>query len=192
VDQQTEVSPVLAALYRGDVDESERLAGARESLDVFEAAALGRIDALEKTLDAGAAAAGAWAADGFTALHLAAYFGQQEAVDALLAAGADADAQARNDSRVRPIHSAVAGPAPMIAEALLAAGADPNVRQEGGWTALHAAAMRGNDQLVRLLLAAGADPAVANDEGTTAAGLAEEGGFEALARLLRGAPEATP
>ena len=46
--------------------------------------------------------------DGFTPLHLAAFFGGADAVRAILATGADPDADAENTFKVRPIHSAVA------------------------------------------------------------------------------------
>ena len=46
--------------------------------------------------------------DGFTPLHLAAFFGGADAVRAILARGADPDADADNPPGVRPIHSAAA------------------------------------------------------------------------------------
>src|SRR5439155_916945 len=65
------MSDVLAAIYRGDRDEAERLAGGKE-LDVFEAAALGRSERLEELLDGDASLANAWADDGFQPLDMAA------------------------------------------------------------------------------------------------------------------------
>ena len=51
----------------------------------------------------------AWSPDGFQPLHLAAFFGQPAAVQALLNLKADVNAAAHNPMSVRPIHSAVAG-----------------------------------------------------------------------------------
>ena len=75
--------------------------------------------------------------DGFTPLHLAAFFGGAEAVRAILATGADPDADAENTFKVRPIHSAVAVGDHASVRALLEAGANPNVAAAGR---LHAAA----------------------------------------------------
>ena len=77
--------------------------------------------------------------DGFTPLHLAAFFGGAEAVRAILARGADPDADADNTFGVRPIHSAAAVGDHASVRALLEAGADPNVEQQGGHTPLDAA-----------------------------------------------------
>ena len=68
--------------------------------------------------------------DGFTPLHLAAFFGGAEAVRAILARGADPDADADNPLGVRPIHSAAAVGDIESVRALLEAGADPNVGAE--------------------------------------------------------------
>lgn len=186
MEQAQEVSPVLQALYRQQSEEAERLAADRTSLDVFEAAALGRTETLARLLSEDPSVAGHWAPDGFTALHLAAFFGHGEAIRLLLAAGADPDAQARNGTGLRPLHSVVAGPEPLLAEALLGAGANPNPQQQGGWTALHSAAKHGNEPLVSMLLEAGADPSIQAEDGSTAAAMARSQGHEALARLLEG------
>lgn len=178
------VSALLQALYRGQAQNAAVIAEVKGWLDIFEAAALGDGGRLELALKEEPADVGAYSGDGFTALHLAAFFGRRLAVNLLLLAGADPNAEARNPSRVRPLHSAVAGPDPMMAETLLAMGADPNARQRGGFTALHAAAKRGDQKLVDLLLGAGADVSLAADEGTRAAGFARQGGHEALAERL--------
>jgi ankyrin repeat protein len=119
-------SPVLAALYEGRRDDAERLA---DEPDVLEAAALGRLDVLRTHLDGDPDALGVRTPEGFTALHLAAFFGGGAAVRLLLGAGAPADADGENDLRVRPLHSATAARDHDAVRALLEAGADPNVRQ---------------------------------------------------------------
>ena len=63
---------------------------------MFEAAALGYADRLAEELETGGRAQ-AVSADGFTALHLAAYFGKAEAARRLLDAGAEVDAVSQND-----------------------------------------------------------------------------------------------
>jgi ankyrin repeat protein len=180
------VSALLQALYRGQTQIVSRIAGAKGWMDVFEAAAMGDAARLELALKEQPDDVKAFSPDGFTALHLAAFFGHRLAVNLLLLAGADPNAEARNRMRVRPLHSAVAGPDPMMAEALVMMGADVNAVQEGGFTALHAAAHRGNLQLTELLLGAGADPSARTDDGRSASNLARAAGHEELANRLDG------
>jgi ankyrin repeat protein len=164
-----ELSPVLQALYEGRRDDAQRLAG---ELDVLEAAALGRLDVLRSHLDGDPDALSARTPDGFTALHLAAFFGGGAAVRALLAAGASAEADADNRLGVRPLHSAAAAGDHDAVRALLEAGADPNVRQQGGYTPLLQAAHTDDPELTRMLLDHGADRTMAADDGRDAAAMA--------------------
>ncbi len=132
---------------------------ANPALDVFDAAAVGRTHGLEALLDGEPGLATAWSADGFTALHLAAFFGQEDAAKILLERGAEPNVVARNATIVvTPLHSAAAGAHSAIVKLLLAAGADPNARQPGGFTALDAAQQNGDDESAEALLAAGATP----------------------------------
>ncbi len=180
-------SPIMEALYTGRRDDAVSLARALATLDVFEAAALGRLGEVERLLADAPGLATAWSEDGFTALHFAAFFGGGGPVArALMRAGADANAQSRNEMAVMPLHSAAAGGHDDVVAELLAAGGDANTRQRGGYTPLHAAAENGHEPMVERLLAAGADPAAANDEGQTAADLARAAGHEAIAERLSG------
>jgi ankyrin repeat protein len=180
------VSALMHALYRGHRPAAELIAGKVASIDVFEAASLGRADDVTVLVAADPARAIAWSVDGFTPLHFAAFFGGGEAARALLAAGAQPNLQSRNDFDVMPIHSAVAGRHGDVVAVLLDAGADPNVRQRHGWTPLQGAAEHGDIETVDRLLRAGADPCAANDEGVTAADLARDAGHTALAERLTG------
>ncbi|MFN8012291.1 MAG: ankyrin repeat domain-containing protein [Holophagaceae bacterium] len=180
--------PALSALYAGRRDLAHELANLTRDLDVHEAAALGRLERMEAF--AGSPGIGSHAPDGFTPLHLAAFFSHPSVVDWLLEHGADPSAEARNGSGLRPLHSALAGrderAAFQIAAALLVRGADVDARQNGGYTSLHAAAKRGSGTLAELLLGAGADPALRTDQDQSAADLAAAGGHHLLAERLRG------
>ncbi len=169
------IPPALWALYGGRRDLATLIAHHRDLTDA-EAAAL---DRLRPPVTAGQAAA--QTADGYTLLHLAAFFGAPTAASLLLTAGADPDRVAAHPSRVTALHSAVAGRHRAIVELLVAAGADPHARQQGGWTPLHAAAQHGDRPIVAALLAAGADRGAVNDDGLTPADLALAAGHPALA-----------
>src|SRR6476659_191959 len=178
------VCAVMHALYHRQREVAELVAARLRALDVFEAAGLGRVDEVASLVAGDASLAGAWSADGFTALHFAAFCGGGGVAAALIAAGADPNLRSRNELEVMPIHSAVAGGHRDVAVALLEAGADSSVRQRHGWTPLQGAAQNGDTELVDRLLAAGADPAAVNDGGASAADLARLAGHADLAERL--------
>lgn len=179
------MSELLAAVYRGDEARVEEILAAGPELDIFEAAAVGRSDRVEQLLDADPGRVSSWTEDGFTSLHLAAFFRRPETARLLVERGALIDVVARNEElRVTPLQSAAAAREEETAALLLERGADPNVRQRGGFTALHAAAQNGDDPLVALLLAHRADPALRTDDGRTAADIARDAGHTELAARL--------
>lgn len=156
------LSVVLHAQYVGRRELVDVLLDANPPLDVFDAAAVGRTRGLAELLDADANAARRWSHDGFTPLHLAAFFGQADAVRLLLEHGADVRAVSRNPLAVEPLNSAaaspVAGERAEIARLLLDAGADPNAELEGGFRPLDAARQNGDEKLEELLRERGAAP----------------------------------
>ncbi len=180
-----DIGPVLVARYGFALGALERLLDARgDDLDVFEAAAVGRADLVRGALAEDSHAALSWTPDGFTALHLAAFFGTEEAIGALLEAGAELDAPSRNTMRVTPLHAAAASRHVAICRTLVERGADVNAVQRAGFTPLMAAAENGDGELVELLLAAGADATRRADDGRTAADLARAAGHAPLALRL--------
>ena len=180
------LSPVLWALYNGHAELVDPILDVNPPLDVFDSAAVGRTRGLEELLDGEPSLAQAWSPDGFTTLHYAAYFGQEEAARILLERGADATLVARNPMlRVTPLHSAASGGHAAIIKLLLEHGADPNAAQDGGFTPLHSAAQNDDRESVEALLEAGADPALANDDAKSPADLAGEN----VRELLAGASE---
>lgn len=181
------VSALLWACYTRQAGVLEVLRARVPAPAFHEAAALGDLARLEVCLAAEPALRDAASPDGFTALHLAAFFAHPAIAERLLALGADPNVVAANPTRVTPLHSAVAARQVAIVRALLAHGAAPDARQQQGWTALMAAAQHGDEALAGLLLEHGAEPALASDDGRTAADLAAEKGHAALAGRLRAA-----
>jgi len=178
------LTAVMLAAYYKQPDIASALLRVRGPADLFEAAALGLDERVEALIGWDPRAVEARSADGFTALHLASYFGRSDIVRRLLGAGSDVEAVAENASGVRPLHSGVAGGKLDVVEALLASGAAVEVRQEGGFTPLMGAAAQGSEHMVARLLTAGADRTARTDDGQSALDLAREHHHAHLERLL--------
>ena len=131
--------------------------------------------------------------------------GDEVSLRALLASGADADAE--DEAGVTPLFWAAYQGRAHIVRILIDAGADVNaamragaVRTTGddqleiarvdGWTALMGAASRGHLDIVRLLIESGAAAFQSGEDGSTALTLAEGSGHQEVYALLTG--EAQP
>lgn len=124
------------------------------------------------------------AAAGTTALTAAAAANRAEAIDSLVAAGADVDLPAADGTT--PLHAAARTSALEAAKRLLRAGADPNIPDSKGATALHAAAQSGRADLVEILLSGGARTDIADSQARTPLELALDSRIsEGLAAMER-------
>ncbi|WP_047100009.1 ankyrin repeat domain-containing protein [Sphingomonas sanxanigenens] len=157
---------------------------------LFEAAKLGRTD-LIPFLAKNGADVNAYEARGFTPLILAAYNGQAAAVDALIAAGADACKPDASQGNTAQMGVAFKGD-DAIAERLLKEKCDVNARNNAGQTALMMAALFGRTRQIEMLLAAGGDPAIADAAGRTAAMVAAAQGNDGLAARLQPRTDRAP
>ena len=178
------VSALMHAHYRRQAGAADLLLSAAASLDIFEATATGKADNVSAILETDPDAAKSWSADGFTALHFAAFFNRPEIARDLIRHGADVAAVARNPMKVTPLHSAAAAHSGQIVRLLLENGARPNVSQDGGWVPLHQAAQIGDQAMVKVLLQHGADPQLRNNDGKSAAEIALAKGHEEIVKLL--------
>ena len=183
-------SPVLVATYHGKQDLVRLLLdrGARPSF--FEACALGLDVDVRRELQRDPSAVRQFAHDGWTPLHLAAFFGHSVTVEALLDAGADVLAVSRNGEGNLPINAAAASPRadrrPAVTRLLISRGAPVDGRgSPSGHTPLHEAAFNGDVAMVRLLLESGADRRRRTGDGQTALEIATLKAHDEVARLLR-------
>jgi len=177
-------SLVLYARYVGALDLVTLLQHNR-TLDAYEAAALDDLDSLHTALDTDADVVNRHSSDGWTPLHLAAFFGHDAIADILIARGAPLDMLSTNSTRNTALHAALAGATSgALVARLVNAGADVNARGETGITPLHLAASRGDAAICELLIAHGADVTARMDDGTTAAQFATTRGFVELSSRL--------
>lgn len=180
------ISAVRTALYHRQPAVLEALLAAQPPLDGLDHAALGWADELRDDVAGDAELIARRSADGFTALHYACFFGGAAATAVLLEAGADPDAEAENETRVHPLHSAAAARDAESARLLLEAGADPDAQADNASRVrpLHSAAAARDIDSARLLLEAGADPNARQQGGFTPLHAAAHVDHQEMARLL--------
>ena len=109
---------------------------------------------MERVLAADARVVNEFSRDGWTALHVACYFGMTEAVRLLLSRGASARAVSRNAERHTPLHSTVGGIANRaeIVRLLMNAGADASAQDASGKTPLDVARAEGDTAVIAMLV----------------------------------------
>jgi len=178
-------SAFLVAKYYRQEDTAQYLLGLNPKLDIFNTCVAGRTSSVLEKLEREPACLKMRSNDGWTLLHLAAFFGHKDLTNALLDRGAEIDARSTNPMKNTPLHAAAAGGHVAVVDLLARRGADVNARQEGGgWTALHAAAQNGNLEMVRTLLFHGADVNARADNQQSALDLALGKGHQEVSVLL--------
>jgi ankyrin repeat protein len=146
------VSALMYALYRRNHDAVKMLRDRLLSLDLWEASAVGEAATVRRLAAEQNFAVDAFSPDGLTALHLAAFFGREPVVDALLELGANPNAVSENSQGIRALHGATVSRHEAILERLIAAGADVDARAVNGQTALEIAIKNHDEHLVKILM----------------------------------------
>jgi len=187
VDTRSEVdgSAILTAVYHRQKEIVNLLVARGATLSLCEASAAGEVERVERLIEESPASVNDYSADGWTPLHLAAFFGHPRIVELLLAAGADVTARSANANTNTPLHSALAANQKMAAGLLVGHGADVNAADAGGWRPLHLATAGNNLDSMKALIAQGADLDATNKDGLTPLALAREKNHREASALLQ-------
>jgi ankyrin repeat protein len=124
--------------------------------------------------------------DGWTPLHIAAYYKDAAMVEMLVANGAAASVNKKTKNGWAPLHHAARYTDAAMVELLLEKGAADSVNEKNndGWTPLHLAAYVGNIDVVKALIKNGADINAINQNKTPLA-LAQQQGKNDVVELLK-------
>ncbi|MAG37662.1 MAG: hypothetical protein CL878_15615 [Dehalococcoidia bacterium] len=161
-----EATGLTIAAYSQQRDIAQMIMDAGAQPSVFEAAALGDEARVLDSVGADKTLVRARAPDGWTALGLAAGFGNVGVVDILLDSGADTEQYSANSTANTALHAAAFFKQVATAERLIERGANVNsTYRSSGDTSLHVATWSGDLAMVNVLLEHGADPGIRNAKG---------------------------
>ncbi len=180
-------TPVLLSLYYGADDLTRLLLDYGVDLNLHEAAAAGETSRVRQLLDAAPDAINAYSHDGWTPLHLAAFFGRLDTATLLLERGADANLLSTNGMGNLPLHAALAAQRFDVAAMLLDRGSAVDQVDSSGLLPLHLAADTGNVPFIEVLITAGSPINQRDAQGRTPLALALAKEHHGAADRLRAA-----
>ena len=178
------IGPLAFAIYNRKPEIAAILRQNGATLDIFTACMSGETAVVQQMLDGNKGLVKLMSADGWTPLHLAAFFGHPDCTATLLNAGADVKARSTNQMQNLALHAGASGRNFDVMKLLIDFGSDVNARQHGGWTALHAAAQSGDANIAELLLASGADGKARAGNNQSAMDLALTRGHQSIVDVL--------
>jgi ankyrin repeat protein len=123
---------------------------------------------------------------GYTPLHWAAMKGASEAIEVLIAAGANKDKPCLN-YKFAPLHNAINENQNSAINSLINNGANLMAKDKDGNTPLHFASMMGNDLIVHKLISKGVNVNATDNQGVTPIFLANYCGHSNIVNILRNA-----
>ena len=172
-------SPLLISAYYGRTAMIRAILDQGVQPNLFEACAAGLAADVARLVAENSRMVAGRSHDGWTPLHLAAFFGHLELVKILLDAGAPMLTISNNNEANLPISAAAAGKRTAVVRLLVERGCPPDARAtDQGFTALHLAANSGNVELVEFLLQSGANRNLKTGSGETAHDLAVKQGHK--------------
>ena len=145
------LSALTIAKYSCQETIAKMLVDRGASLDIFSASTAGVQSRVVELLAQDRGLVNSYSSDGWTPLHVAAFFSQKEIAEVLLANGADVHARSRNAMGNTPLHAAVAARNVDVVPVLLVHGADVKARAENNQNALDLAMTKGHQAMVDLL-----------------------------------------
>ncbi len=182
-------TPLIVALYHGKQAVVQQLISYGVAISAHEAAAIGELETLQFLLNERPSLISEYSFDGWTPLHLSAFFGSYETAEFLIQQGANVNAISTNNTQNHPLHAAAAGRKYHVMKLLLEHGAHANAQQIDGWTALHQAVENYDVEMVNLLLEFGANGEIARDNGETPIHVAQKKEYEEIEKRLRASKE---
>lgn len=178
------MSAILFSLYINKPEIAEVLMSFEPELDIFDLSALGGAGQISALIATDPKIIHEFSGIGFTALHIASYFGHADIVRLLLENGGDVDKLSMDGSNLTALQSAVSNLRVDVVQELLKFDPDLDVKMLGGFTPLMAAAALGSEEIVELLIANDADTNIVSDDGRSAKVFAEHAGNDNLVALL--------
>src|SRR5882724_2725493 len=152
-------SAILTAVYHRQKEIVNLLVARGASLSIFDACAAGETERVERLLSesaSGAPGVNDYSPDGWTPLHLAAFFGHAKIAELLIAHDADVLARSRGTNGNTPLHAALAGNHKFVAAVLIGHGADVHAPNGEAKTALSLATEKNHREAAALLRRFGA------------------------------------
>ncbi len=182
------ITPLLYSLYTGKPEIANIIYETNYSFTLHECVAMNDIDRVKKMIDENPSSVNSFSPDGWTSLHLAAFFGHREIINLFLDNGATIDVPSKSSASYgnSPLQAAIAMSRYEIVKLLLDRGANVNfVQQPGGNTPLHIAASRNDVSIVRLLIDNGANKQAITDDGKIPLDIAKERNNTEVERYLK-------
>jgi ankyrin repeat protein len=184
-------SVYLLACYAGQVALASLFESKGLELDVYEAAAGGKVERVNQLLRPAPGMVNMPNLAGDTPLHVAALCHRSEVIENAITYGPDFGLRNPRRKNSTAAHlgfeSSPERAAEAMAFAMIGNGLDPNLANVDGDTILHCAARRDHPRVIRLLLQKGAVANAKNTAGQTPLDIAVTGGNVGAASLLRNA-----